>query len=154
MSCDQSHVNSFDKLGLKNVRQDFMNNESVLIEIKKRIDTLEKNSIDTPKVDDVYTNWCNIVKDNMYDNIPYITLRTRSSNTSNFKKFGGNKPWWNDSLSKVWSYLCAAEAEWLRCVTEVGRTFQNQPMLGVERFLTEKLKNVKDSIGFRSKITF
>ena len=47
MSCDQSHVNSFNKFELKNVPRDFMNNESVLIEINKLIDTLEKNAIDT-----------------------------------------------------------------------------------------------------------
>jgi len=63
-------------------------------------------------IDDVYTSWCYIVKDNMYDNIPYRTIRTRSSNTGNFKKFRGNKSWWNDSLSILWSNLCAAEAEW------------------------------------------
>ena len=41
MSSDQSHVNSFDKFELKNVSQDFMNNESLLIEINKLIDTLK-----------------------------------------------------------------------------------------------------------------
>jgi len=111
VSCDQSHVNSFDKFELKNVPQDFMNNESVLIEINKLIDTLETNAIDTHNIDDVYTSWCNIVKDNMYDNIPYRTIRTRSSNISNFKKFRGNKPWWNDNLAILWSNLCSAEAE-------------------------------------------
>jgi len=41
VSSDQSHVNSFDKFELKNVSQDFMNNESLLIEINKLIDTLK-----------------------------------------------------------------------------------------------------------------
>jgi hypothetical protein len=38
----------------------------------------------------------------------------RSSDLSNKKKRPG-KPWWNDTLSKMWNEVCTAEKAWLKC---------------------------------------
>jgi len=77
--------------------------ESVLLEINKLTDTLEKNAMNTQNIADVYMSWYNIVKDNKNDS---------------FKKFRWIKPCWNYSLSALWSNLCATDTEWLRCVSK------------------------------------
>ena len=41
--------------------------ESVLLEINKLTDTLEKNAMNTQNIADVYMSWYNIVKDNKND---------------------------------------------------------------------------------------
>jgi hypothetical protein len=116
----KDYINSgYDKFDLKNVPNDFMNTHSVSDKINILIDNLEQNVVNKNNIDSVYKQWCDIVKDSMYANISYRTLR---NNNSNFRKCRIKKPWWNNHLTELWSKLCIAERNRLSCKVRNNRT--------------------------------
>ena len=120
-STDRGHV----KFKLNSIPGDFMSDPSVLEQINVLIDKLESNVIDVSNIDNVYKDWCDIVKNSLYDNIPYKTVVHDMSN--NCRKHKPGKPLWNTRLSDLWSNLCIAEKKWLKClVKSLKNTFKGE----------------------------
>ena len=64
INTDSKHV----KFDLNKVPIDFLNDQSILNDIKILITKLESNEINTNNIDSVYQDWCKIVKENNYVN--------------------------------------------------------------------------------------
>ena len=64
-------------------------------------------------IDSVYQQWCNIVKENMYSDIPYKVFNISGRGR---QKHRPGKPWWSSLLTDLWSQLCTAEKK----VTELS----------------------------------
>ena len=78
------------KFDLNSIPSNFLSDQAVLEEINVLINKLETLENDSLNIDNVYKEWCNIVKVNMYDNIPY--KRVNVNVTSSFRKHKPGKP--------------------------------------------------------------
>ena len=68
-------------------------------------DQLNANTMSQKLMDETYSRFCNIVKDEMENNLP------KSSN----QKHHHHKPWWNQELSEARKGVTIAEREWPTC---------------------------------------
>ena len=88
-----------------------MSNPEILNEVNRTINQLEQGLRRQNYIDSVYNEWCDIVKQTMYEDIPYKTV----INGNCTRKHRPGKPWWTDNLSKLWSDMSLAERRWLSC---------------------------------------
>ena len=58
-----------------------------------------------------FNDWCGIIKEKMYEKLPYKTIKTGVDNKR--RKIG--KLWWSDRLTGLWNDACSAERSWLGC---------------------------------------
>lgn len=102
---------SFDKFELRNIPNDFLNSHDTTEQINTVIEKLESGINTQTDIDNIYLDWCNIVKDNMYSKLSYKTVNISSSH----RKRRAGKPWWSDKLSDLWNIMCHNERKWLDC---------------------------------------
>lgn len=102
---------SYDKFDLSNRNNYFMNSPTALLQINNVIDKLEQGFRSQNDIDLVYADWCNVVKQNIYKDIPFKTIQSGCSN----KKCKPGKSWWSENLTNLWSNLCILERRWLNC---------------------------------------
>ena len=105
---ESSHITKFD---VTNVPNDFMLDAETLYNVNQAIDKLERGFQTQSDLDDVYNDWCCIVKSSMYNN---LTSRVIISGLNNKKRRPG-KPWWSEKLTDLWNTVCLAEKTWLSC---------------------------------------
>lgn len=92
---------------MKKVSNNFLNDQSILNDINSHIVDLEINEKYTDNIDEVYSAWCKIVKNNMSTSIPHKIVNNNLS--GNYRKHRHGKQWWNESLTDLWANLCFAE---------------------------------------------
>lgn len=102
---------SYDRFDLSNVNNYFMNSHSAVLQINNVIQKLEQGFRSQNDIDLVYEDWCNVVKQNMYKDIPFKTIKSGCRN----KKRKPGKSWWSENLTNLWSNLCILEGKWLNC---------------------------------------
>ena len=61
--------------------------------------------------DDIYNDFCDIVKAEMDSQLPKKTCKI-STDSIYRKKIQHHKPWWSDDLSMKWNVLREAERKW------------------------------------------
>ena len=132
-------VNSYDKFDLEYVTKDFMNNPSVLTEINNLVSRLEQNVVNVSNIDNVYTQWCEMIKQHMYEEIPYKKV----NQVCNSRKHKGNKPWWNAELAVSWDKMCLAERKWLKCTSRNDKTLYKSECVKIRKLFDQKVQRCK-----------
>ena len=64
-------------------------------------------------VDLVYDDWCGIIREQMYNELPYKSINVGLNN----KRRRVAKQWWNGKLTELWDVVCETERKWLNCTT-------------------------------------
>jgi hypothetical protein len=95
---------SFDKFD-RNVPENFM--ISKVDDINKLINNFKVKICNQNLVDDIYLDFCTVLKDEMYTKMEYKNIKANSGTTH--KKCRRHKPWWSDKLSNQWRMLRDAE---------------------------------------------
>ena len=80
----------FDKFKLSEVPNYFLFSDEVLTKVYETIARLEGSFRVQSDIDESYTNWCNIVQDEVYGKLPFKTIKMAC--TGNKKRRVG-KPW-------------------------------------------------------------
>ena len=140
----KDNCKSYDKFDLKDVKSDFMNSPSVIDEINRLISRLEQNEVNVTNIDGVYTQWCEMVRHCMYDEIPYKTLRQES----NSHKHKVNKPWWNTDLSTSWEKMCQAEKKWLKCKSRTDKILCKAEYVKLRKLFDQNVQRSKRKYWF------
>lgn len=107
---DSSSANCYNRFDLSNVPGSFMTTNECMNFIHTAISRLEQSHQDQQDIDSVYNNWCQFVKQTMYLSVPYKRVSTGYTT----KRHKPRKPWWNSTLTDLWSRLSQAERSWLK----------------------------------------
>ena len=99
------------------IPQNFM--EDRYEEVKQLINVLNANPLSQNLIDDIYSQFCDIIKNEMDDKLP--TSKPRKHN----QPFP--KPWWNQELNEARKLIAKGEQKWLACSNRITR-----PLLRVE----------------------
>ena len=78
------------------------------------IEKLESSLMTQSSINEAYDNFVNIVHSEMYSKLPHKVVTLYSSGYSK-KKLRSKKPWWSEDLTLLWSEMCSAEKQWLKC---------------------------------------
>ena len=105
------NTTSYDKFDVSNVPYTFLSNKNVLHLVNETIIVLESTLRTQTDVDVAYDNWCGLVRDQMYNTLPYQTVKSGTRN----KKRKMAKPWWHEGLTGLWNRVCDTERAWLNC---------------------------------------
>ncbi len=89
----------------------FLHSPEAVSELLNIIEKLEHGVRTQNNIDSVYNDFCDILKKNMYKDIPFKTVKPDMCN----RKRRSGKPWWSDRLTELWSTLCTDERRWLHC---------------------------------------
>ena len=110
----QSYSKLYDKFDVSRVSEEFLTRPDIIHEVNTAMFALE-NSLRTQCDDDlVYNNWCDIVRRQMYSELPYKSIKTGMKN----KKRRVGKPWWKEELTELWNVVCDTERKWLKCTAK------------------------------------
>ena len=99
--------------GLKSITNSFVYDVGILEQVNATIADLEDGFRTQSNIDSAYDSWCNILKSEMYERLPYKSVRMGCGN----KRRRVGKPWWSDKLSDLWNDMCSHETRWLKCTT-------------------------------------
>lgn len=97
------------KVDVTNVTADFMINQNTLYYVNLAISKLGSSFHTQSDIEDVYSDWCGIVQQNMHNNVPFIDAKYGNCN----KRWRPGKPWWSEKLSDLWDYVCMSAKSWL-----------------------------------------
>ena len=111
-------VTFYDRFNLDEIPDAFLLDNDSWQFVNVAIDTLERGRQDQHDIDTVYSKWCDYIKVNMYNSIPY----KRHYPSRSAKKHRPGKPWWNDKLSDMWAKLSQAESSWLKSFCHSEKT--------------------------------
>ena len=109
--------------------------------LNETVTRLEYNQNDQKQVDEAYSGFCNILKEQM--NTPLKRMIVVVGRNNN-KKRRIKKPWWSEELSGLWNDMCKSEKEWIKCPSN------NQQRKHLKQIFIEKRK-VFDKVVQRSK---
>ena len=115
---DAPEGSHFDKFDLTAATDSFLSAPGILQKINTAIVSLEGSFRTQTDIDIVYDNWCSIIRDQMYTELPYKRIQVGVSN----KKRRFSKPWWNIQLTDMWNNVCEYERRWLRCNVKTERS--------------------------------
>ena len=101
---------------LQKVPQNFM--EDRYEEVKQLINVLNTNPVSQDLIDDIYSQFCDIIKNEMDDKLPTSKPRKRN------QPF--HKPWWNQELKEARKLVAKAEQKWLTCSNRITSHFYEQ----------------------------
>ena len=88
-------------------------------EVKQLINVLNANRLSQNLIDGIYSQFCDIIKNEMDDKLP--TSKPRKHN----QPF--HKPWWNQELKEARKLIAKAEQKWFACSNRI-----TSPLLRVE----------------------
>ena len=134
----------YDKFDLKHVGNDFMNNPTLLADIDVLICRIEQNTVNLTSIDNMYTQWCELIKVCMYDEIPFKTLK----HGGNARKYKAKKPWWNTELSISWVKMCEAENKWLKCTSRTDKILYKAEYVKSRKSFDQKVQRCKRKYWF------
>ena len=103
------------KFELNKIPVSFLSNEFILLQVNDVIAKLESSMRSQQDIGSVYSDWCNLLKDNMLQNIPHKVIKHKYTIGTLRKRHRPGKPWWSDNLSELWGAVCKSEKLWLSC---------------------------------------
>ena len=103
------------KFDVTNISSQFLGDYLVLQQLNETISKLESSMRSQSDIDCIYTDWCNILKQHMLQNLTHTKRHKNNNNGVYSKKHRPGKPWWSEKLSQLWVSVCKAEKLWLRC---------------------------------------
>ncbi|XP_053403285.1 uncharacterized protein LOC128558364 [Mercenaria mercenaria] len=102
---------SFDKFDVTDVPNTFLSDQESILNVNRVIEKLERSQQTQCDVDAIFSNWCEIVKNNMYKSLPFVKIGGKKVR----KKRRPGKPWWSNTLTELWNDMCGKERRWLNC---------------------------------------
>ena len=93
----------------RNIPGDFM--ESCVHLLNDCIAKMENDRLHQQMVDNVYENFCKVVKKEMDEKLPCKSFQIDPDGRFK-KKVKHHKPWWNSELNEKWKLLREAEVKW------------------------------------------
>ena len=99
------------KHDVSDIPGDFMGCNTVTQQINECITKLEHTRREQEELDATYRDLCEIIHDEMDNELPVKTI-TISEGPSSNKKCKVRKPWWNDTLTELLNKACEAEKDW------------------------------------------
>lgn len=85
------------KFDVNTVTPDFLSNSEDLHKVNAVISKSEASLRTQRDVDSAVCDWCSIVEDKMYSELPYKSILSGISN----RKRKIRKPWWSNELTKI-----------------------------------------------------
>ncbi|CAG2197576.1 unnamed protein product [Mytilus edulis] len=112
-SCHTSGKRSpeFIKFDVKNIPSNFCHGDDIHLRLLDTINGLETNEVSQCNIDQVYTDFCAIVSEEMNQKL-HSKVIVMSDSTYCNKRKRIKKPWWNDNLSVFFNDMCCAEKLW------------------------------------------
>ncbi|VDI17339.1 Hypothetical predicted protein [Mytilus galloprovincialis] len=110
---DETFSTKFEKFDFNKIPANFMNTNNVYQNICSLIESLKTVEHQQNCVNGIYDDYCKTVESEMSDKIPSKTIFVGGKQSN--KKYRNRKPWWNESLSKLWYEMCNAEKAWNKC---------------------------------------
>ncbi|CAG2197390.1 unnamed protein product [Mytilus edulis] len=110
---DKTFSTKFEKFDFNKIPANFMNTNNVYQNICSLIESLKTVEHQQNCVNGIYDDFCKTVESEMSDKIPSKTIFVGGKQSN--KKYRNKKPWWNESLSKLWYEMCNAEKAWNKC---------------------------------------
>ncbi|CAG2255414.1 unnamed protein product [Mytilus edulis] len=107
---DETFSTKFEKFDFNKIPANFMNTNNVYQNICSLIESLKTVEHQQNCVNGIYDDFCKTVESEMSDKIPSKTIFVGGKQSN--KKYRNRKPWWNESLSKLWYEMCNAEKAW------------------------------------------
>ena len=95
---------TFDKFDLSTVSTDLLSGAKDIFCVNQVIAKLEQ-SFQTRDIDAAFNDWCGIIKEKMYERLPYKTIHTGVDN----KRRKIRIPLWSDRLNDLWNDACSAK---------------------------------------------
>ncbi|XP_060597913.1 uncharacterized protein LOC132751716 [Ruditapes philippinarum] len=132
---------SYDKFDRSYFSNYFLCNSDILSEVNSTIDTLEQGMRTQNDVNIAYDKWCEIVKNAMYENVPYKSIKIGPGTGS--KKRRPGKPWWTDNLSDLWCKLSIAEKQWLQCYNRADRVSFKAKYVSIRKQFDAEVQRAK-----------
>ncbi|CAG2258008.1 unnamed protein product [Mytilus edulis] len=96
----------YKKYDLNNIPSSFL--ATHLHKIEDLISSLEVQSANCSEIDQIYSDFVNLLKVEMTENLSYKVIKMSSGLLSN-KRRRIKKPWWTDKLTQLWNNVCVAE---------------------------------------------
>ena len=125
----------------KNIPSTFLADpETFFSENNYKIDDLQASQDIQSNIDEVYSGFCDKMKQEMDALLNPRTIILNPSAHNKRKRI--KKPWWNEKLSKMWKDVCTEERKWLR---SHGKT-EN----GIEIILLKNAKYLTKSTIFQT----
>lgn len=90
-----------------------MDNETIDL-IDEQIRIIETQEMTQESMDEIYDEFCVIVKSEMDTKLDKTVITINSSSSSYKKKRRVKKPWWSEELTLLWDKLAEAERKWNR----------------------------------------
>ena len=118
---------------LQKVPQNFMEDRNE--EVNQLINVLNTKPVSQDLIDKIYSQFCDIVKNEMEDKLP------RSSPGSHKQPF--HKPWWNQELKEARKLVAKAEQEWLKCSNRITRQLLRAQYREVRRKFDSLVRKTK-----------
>ncbi|CAG2217085.1 unnamed protein product [Mytilus edulis] len=110
---DKTFSTKFEKFDFNKIPANFMNTNNIYQNIYSLIENLKTVENQQNCVNGIYDDFCKTVESEMSDKIPSKTIFVGGKQSN--KKYRNKKPWWNESLSKLWYEMCNAEKAWNKC---------------------------------------
>ncbi|CAG2218028.1 unnamed protein product [Mytilus edulis] len=110
---DKTFSTKFEKFDFNKIPANFMNTNNIYQNICSLIENLKTVEHQQNCVNGIYDDFCKTVESEMSDKIPSKTIFVGGKQSN--KKYRNKKPWWNESLSKLWYEMCNAEKAWNKC---------------------------------------
>ena len=143
-----SACGTYDKFDVSSVPDLFLSDNNVA-QVNATIAELESSLSSQADIDSAYSEWCNIVTDNMYSDLQLKTITCGPR--SNKKKV----PVSHDGATHclVYGIKCVKlSACGLDAMTALGKVNRNQSMSVTEKYLIEKYSGQKDFIGINFSV--
>jgi len=118
---------------LQSIPSHFMENRRE--EVDKLIMHLDTNTLSQELIDETYSHFCNIVKEEMECTLPKIRSRSQ--------KHHHHKPWWNQELSEARAEVAKAERKWLTCENRINRPILRENYKATRRKFDSLVRRAK-----------
>lgn len=110
-SSKNQYGNKHDTYNVKNIPNNWMQDENVISLINSCIANIEYSSGSQNNVDDIYCEFINIIHNEMNSK---LEKKVKIMNSCNNKRRRFKKPWWSNELTLKWNETCSAENQYLR----------------------------------------
>ena len=139
---------TFDKFDLSTVSTDFLSGTNDLFRVSQAVAKLEQSFRTQRDIDAAFNDWCGIIKEKMYERLPYKTIKIGVDNKR--RKIG--KPWWSDRLIDLWNDACIAERFWLGCREKHTKSVYKSNYITKRKLFDREVQHAKRIYWYRTQI--
>ena len=148
---------SFTAFNLSSIPEHFLSSVTCQTALRDCVAQLGASAASQFAVDAVYTQFCDIVKKEMQEQIPNRDVIIQHGHFN--KKRRSKKVWWTEQHSSLWKALCSAEKEWTSCppgpvkvqakavMKDIQKQFDRSVQAAKRRYWTEQQENILELVS-------